>query len=223
MSELCLTAGDPLLCVAASQDKARQPRRQLSPARPAAGAAAECRRAPTCRCAPMAACRVTARSTAAPAGALSGNAHDRAPTTGTVTYTDRPDQPLLGYRNLALQAQLARRRPAASTCMPTSTDGGRIDGQLGISGARRHWTASSTCALNNLAFVELLTTELAAVKGTRQRQLPLRRHAGRNRPSPARHARRLRRRSAGRRAEAAATGDSGWPPAMPRCSGSTAA
>ena len=140
MSELCLSAGDPLLCAAASQDKAgnldasyRLHALPLALIVNAAGLADL----------PMRVdgnLRATARSAAAPAGALGGHASISSGH-GSISYTDHADQPLLHYRNLQLQAQLGGDQPAASTCTPGSTTvaAGRPGRHAaGAAGAGRH-------------------------------------------------------------------------------------
>lgn len=163
MSELCLTAGDPLLCAAASQDKAgnldasyRLRSLPLALIINAAGLADL----------PM---RVdgelagdgTIHRTAA--GALSGKASITS-TTGTVSYTDHADQPLLAYRNLSIQVQLGG-AAQHGTVHAELGDGGLLDGRVNVSGKQQALDGTLAMRLNNLAFVELLTSEVANVKG----------------------------------------------------------
>lgn len=163
MSDVCLTAGDPVLCVAGSQDKAgnldaNYRLRQLPlTLLMTAFASADM---------PMRADGIlqgdgTIRRSAA--GALSGNASITS-AKGTVTYNDRPDRPLLGYDNLALTAKLD---PAGQQItLRTELDGGgNIYGQVGISGPQQALNGQLSLRIGNLAFLELLTSQLAEVKG----------------------------------------------------------
>ncbi len=163
MSDLCLTAGDPLLCVAASQDKGGK-----------LDASYRLRNLPI-------ALLMTAVTTAdlpmradgklqgdgkihrSAAGALSGNAAITS-SQGTVTYTDRPDHPLVTYSNLSLNAQLAPAGQQVSLRLDLK-DGGGIHGQLAIIGEQRALNGQLSLRVNDLAFLELFTSELAAVKG----------------------------------------------------------
>lgn len=163
LSELCLSAGDPQLCVAASQDKrgnldASYNLRALPLALllNAAGSADL----------PMRADGTLEGSGAihrSAAGALSGDAAISS-AQGTVTYTDQPGQPLLRYEQLSVNAALVpgSQRIALHAGLG---DGGRLDGQATLSGTSQALDGQLDLHINDLAFVELFTSEIASVKG----------------------------------------------------------
>ena len=163
LSELCLSAGDPQLCVAANQDKAgnfdasyRLHALPLPLLLAVAGSAELPLRADGTL-------QGEGKIHRTAAGALSGNATlDSAH--GSVTYTDRPDQPLADYRNLALQARLTPGRQQLDLQVEL-TGGGHVDGQLAISGEKQDLSGQLTLQLKQLGFLELVSSELAAVKG----------------------------------------------------------
>jgi translocation and assembly module TamB len=164
LSDLCLTAGEPSLCVAGKQDKSgnldasyRLRDVPLALVMSATGQSDL----------PMRADGVlegdgTIRRTAA--GALSGQANITSPH-GTIAYTDRPDEPLLVYNALVAKAQLAPGNQQA-TVQATLNDGGTLNGNISVTGAQQALGGQVTLHLKNLAFVSLFTDELAAVKGT---------------------------------------------------------
>jgi translocation and assembly module TamB len=164
LSDLCLTAGDPMLCVAGSQDKAGQ-----------LDATYRLRELPlTLLMMAFASADVPMRADGilqgdgsihrSPAGALTGDASITS-AKGTVTYNDRPDRPLVSYNNFSLTAKLD---PGGQqiTLRADLDDGGNIHGQLGISGARQALNGQLSLRIGNLSFLELLTSELAQVKGS---------------------------------------------------------
>lgn len=163
MSDLCLTAGDPLLCVAAKQDKggnldASYRLRQVPLALLMTAAEASD--------SPMRADGIiegdgNIRRTAA--GALSGQANVRS-THGTVAYADHADQPLLVYDNLSANAQLAPDNQRL-TLSANLNDGGTLAGNVSLSGAQQALGGNVSLHLKNLGLIELFTTELAEVKG----------------------------------------------------------
>jgi len=163
MSDLCLTAGEPLLCFAASQDK----RGNLDASY-------------RLRDLPLALLMTAAGSAELPmradgtlqgegkihrnaAGALTGQATINS-SNGSITYTDSPDDPLASYSNLSLDAKLSPARQDLSMQVDF-VGGGRIEGQLGISGAQQALSGQLDIRINDLGFIELFTSELAAVKG----------------------------------------------------------
>jgi translocation and assembly module TamB len=163
MTDLCLTAGDPLLCVAANQDKGgnldasyRLRRVPLALLMTAAEAGSTPMRADG-----MIEGDGSIRRTAA--GALSGQASITSPH-GTIVYPDRSDQPLLVYDNLALNAQLAPDNQRV-TVNATLNDGGTLAGNVLVTGAQQALGGNVALHLKNLSVIELFTTELAAVKG----------------------------------------------------------
>ncbi|MHA6205403.1 translocation/assembly module TamB domain-containing protein [Dyella soli] len=163
LSELCLTAGEPLLCAAAKQDKAGN-----------LEASYRLRNLPT-------ALLMTAASTAKvpmrvegslegngnlrrnAAGALSGTATITS-ARGSIAFADRADQPLLTYDNLALNAQLA---PSSQHLEIHAglTNHGRLDGQATISGAQQALAGHVSVHASNLALLEIFTTDVVNPKG----------------------------------------------------------
>lgn len=163
LSELCLTAGEPLLCAAAKQDKAgnldASYRLHGMPIALIMSAVSTSKQ-------PM---RVEGtlegsgslrRNTA---GALTGNASITSPR-GSVAYADRADQPLVTYDNLALTAQLS---PSSQQLVLHAglTNNGRIDGQLNITGAQQSLGGHVGIHVSNLKLLEIFTTEVVNPKG----------------------------------------------------------
>jgi len=163
LSELCLTAGDPLLCASAKRDKAgnldADYRLQALPLALLLNAAGEAEL-------PL---RVdgsidgSGQIRRSAAGALSGHASIRS-AQGAVSYTDDADAPLLRYDQLQLSADLAPNRQQIDVHGGLD-DGGRIDGQVVISGAQQALSGQLEVHLGQLGFVELLSHEIANVKG----------------------------------------------------------
>ncbi|MBT2145406.1 MULTISPECIES: translocation/assembly module TamB domain-containing protein [unclassified Rhodanobacter] len=163
LSELCLSAGDPQLCVAAKQDKPgnldASYRLQALPLALLLNASGNADL-------PLRADGViegSGKLRRSAAGALSGNA-SLSSAQGSVSYTDRADEPLLRYDQLRVDADLAPtgQRIAVHGGLD---DGGRIDGQLTMSGAQQTLGGQLDLRLNSLAFVELFSGEVAGVKG----------------------------------------------------------
>ncbi|MCE5232754.1 MAG: translocation/assembly module TamB domain-containing protein [Mizugakiibacter sp.] len=162
LSQLCLAAGEPRLCVSGQRDARGTARANYSLTRmPIALLAA--------LAAPDAPLRIDGTLDGSGElrrdanGALSGRAGLRS-AAGGVVYTERPEQPLLGWREFAVDATLA---PSAqrATLRAALADGGRIDGEATLSGAQRALSGAVSVNLPSIAFVELLTPQLAAVKG----------------------------------------------------------
>ena len=163
LSELCLSAGDPQLCVAAKQDKPgnldASYRLHALPLALLLNAAGDADL-------PMRADGIldgNGKIRRDAAGALSGNASIGS-AHGSITYTDHADAPLLRYDQLRLSAELTptdRRIDLHSGL----DDGGRLDGQISIDGAQQTLGGQLDLRLNNLAFIELLSSEVANVKG----------------------------------------------------------
>jgi len=163
LSELCLTAGDPRLCVTARQDKPgnldANYRLQALPLALLLNATGNADL-------PMRADGViegSGKIRRSATGALSGNA-SLSSAQGSVSYTDRADEPLLRYEQLRVDADLA---PAAQRiAVHGGLDaGGRIDGQVTMSGAQQTLDGQLDLRLNSLAFIELFSSEVAGVKG----------------------------------------------------------
>jgi translocation and assembly module TamB len=163
LSELCLTAGDPLLCAAAKQDKAgnleASYRLHSLPIALLMSAASTAK-------VPM---RVegslegngNVRRNAA--GALNGNASITS-SHGSIAYADRPDEPLITYSNLAANAQLSPSNQRIDLHAGL-TNNGRLDGQVSISGAQQALAGQVSLHVTNLALLEIFTTEVVNPKG----------------------------------------------------------
>jgi translocation and assembly module TamB len=163
LSELCLSAGDPQLCVTARQDK---PGNLDASYRLQALPLALLLNATGNADLPMRADGVIegrGKLRRSAAGALSGNA-SLSSAQGSVSYTDRADEPLLRYDQLRVDADLA---PAGQRVAVHGglDEGGRIDGQVTMSGAQQTLGGQLDLRLNSLAFVELFSSEVANVKG----------------------------------------------------------
>ncbi len=163
LGELCLSAGDPLLCASGRRDKGgnldasyRLRALPLALILNAAGMADLPLRADG-------SLDGDGQLRRSVGGALSGHAAIRSDA-GTITYSDHPDQPLLAYRNLDLQAQLAAGDQRATLHAELDHDG-RLDGQMRLRGAAQALDGTLDLRLNQLAVVELFTSELADVKG----------------------------------------------------------
>lgn len=163
LSDMCLSAGDPQLCVAAKQDKPgnldasyRLHALPLALLMNAAGDADLPMRADGTL-------EGSGKIHRSAAGALSGNASISS-ARGSVTYTNQADAPLLRYDQLRLSAELA---PASQRIDVHSglDDGGRLDGQVTIVGAQQALGGQLDLRLNNLAVIELFSSEVANVKG----------------------------------------------------------
>jgi translocation and assembly module TamB len=163
LGDLCLTAGEPLLCVAAKQDKggnldASYRLRQVPLALIMTAAEASD--------SPMRADGIiegdgSIRRTAA--GALSGQANITS-AHGSVAYTDRSENPLLVYDNLVANAQLSPDNQHV-TVRASLNKGGTLDGNVSISGAQQALGGTVALHLTDLGVIELFTSELADVKG----------------------------------------------------------
>ncbi len=163
LSELCLSAGDPQLCVTAKQDKPgnldASYRLHALPLALLLNAAGDAEL-------PMRADGIlegSGKIRRSAAGALSGNASISS-AQGSITYTDHADAPLLHYDQLRVDAELT---PAGQRIDVHSglDDGGRLDGQITISGAQQTLGGQLDLRLNNLAFIELFSSEVANVRG----------------------------------------------------------
>ncbi len=163
LSELCLSAGDPQLCVAAKQDK---PGNLDASYRLQALPLALLLNATGNADLPMRADGViegSGKIRRSAAGALGGNASIGS-ARGSISYTDHTDEPLLRYDRLRVDADLS---PNGQRIVVQGglDDGGRIDGQVTISGAQQTLGGQLDLRLNNLAFIELFSSEVASVKG----------------------------------------------------------
>jgi translocation and assembly module TamB len=163
LSELCLGAGEPLLCVAGKQDKA-------------GNLEADYR----LRALPLALLLDASGNAGLPLrvdGVLQGDGHLRrsaagvldgnatlTSSEGALTYTERADHPALGWRNFALDARFGPGRQDATVRAELDQDG-RLDGRIGVSGAAQALDGELAVHLGSLAPLELATAELANVQG----------------------------------------------------------
>ncbi|MGN6283484.1 translocation/assembly module TamB domain-containing protein [Frateuria sp.] len=163
LSPLCLTAGDPLLCVQGKQDKAgnlaasyRLRALPLALLLNAAGYADLPMRADG---------ELHGEGTLkrSATGALSGKA-TLASDQGSVTYTQQAQRPLLGWRNLTVDADLAPGHQQLEAHAALNANG-RLDGRLTIDGDAQALGGQLTVNLDSLAPLELLTSEVANVQG----------------------------------------------------------
>jgi translocation and assembly module TamB len=163
LGELCLTAGDPLLCASAKQDKAgnldasyRLRALPLALLLNAAGASD----LPLRVDGDLQGDGQLHRSAA---GVLSGHASIGS-ARGSVTYTEHADAPLLDYEGFALGADLGA--GGQSFTLHAGLDhGGRLDGQVSLTGKQQALNGRIDLRLNSLAFVELFSNALANVHG----------------------------------------------------------
>ena len=100
-------------------------------------------------------------------GALNGHAA-LSSASGSILYPDNAEQPLLAYEGFSVEAALA---PQQSTVTLKSglNDGGRLDGHITLGAPGDHGMplgGEITAHLNNLRFVDLLTTTVSATKGS---------------------------------------------------------
>lgn len=159
LSELCLSAGTPQLCVAAKQDKAGN-----------LDASYRLHELPLALLMSAASSNMPMRGDGVldgsgqirrtAAGALNGTASITS-SQGSLTYVEHP---LLVYRDLALTAELSPSSQRA-TLRANLGDGGHLDGHIGITGAQQALDGQIDLRLSSLGFIELLTHEIANVKG----------------------------------------------------------
>ncbi len=163
LSELCLTAGEPLLCAAAKQDKAGNldaSYRLRSLPIALLMSAASTAKVPMRVEGSLEGNGSVRRNTA---GALNGNASITS-AHGSIAYADRPDEPLITYDNLALNAQLSPSNQRIDLHAGL-THNGRLDGQVTLSGAQQALGGQVSLHVNNLALLEIFTTEVVNPKG----------------------------------------------------------
>ena len=163
VSELCLTAGDPLLCASARQDSKgnldatyRLSKLPLELVLNAAGVAQLPMRA-------SGELQGSGQIHRSSKGQLTGHA-SLTSAKGSVTYTKNANKPLLSYSGLAVNAKLAPDHDDVTVHMGLN-DGGRIDGDVALSGAHQALSGQVQLHLGNLGFIELLTEQVANVKG----------------------------------------------------------
>ena len=163
LSELCLTAGEPLLCASAKQDKAgnldASYRLQALPLALLLNAAGEADL-------PLRAdgnLQGDGQLRRSAAGAFSGHA-SLGSARGSITYTEHADAPLLSYDDFALDAELGADSQRFSVRAGLD-HGGRLDGQASLSGKQQALAGQLDLRLNSLAFLELFGNTLANVHG----------------------------------------------------------
>lgn len=163
LAQLCLTAGDPLLCLSANYDKAGN-----------LDASYQLHAVPLTLIADAvgnAQISFSAEGTLEgngklhrnAAGMLTGNASITS-AQGRFTYNEHPDQPVLSYTGLALNANLSPGNQQI-TLRAALNGNGRLDGEVSILGAQQTLAGQIGLHLDNLAFITLFTDEVANVKG----------------------------------------------------------
>jgi translocation and assembly module TamB len=163
LSELCLTAGDPQLCVSGNYDKAGN-----------LDASYQLRAVPLTLVVdaignadmPFSAEGVlegNGKIRRNAAGSLTGNASITSPQ-GHFTYREHPDQPALSYTSLAVNAILAPGNQQINV-RATLNGNGSLNGQASITGAQELLAGEISVHLDNLNFISLFTDALVNVKG----------------------------------------------------------
>lgn len=163
LSDLCLSGGDPQLCVNAKQDKAGN-----------LEASYQLRSLPLALLVSLASTKDTpmrgdgviegsGNIKRNAAGALNGTASITS-TQGSVTLVQHADRPILTYHNLALTANLTPYSQRV-TVHANLTGDGLIDGNIGVTGAQQVLDGQIRLHITNLALVEMFTTQLDNVKG----------------------------------------------------------
>jgi translocation and assembly module TamB len=163
LSELCLGAGDPLLCVQGRQDKGgnlaasyRLRALPLALLLNAAGYAELPLRADGSLHG-----EGTLKRSAG--GALSGQA-TLASDQGSITYVQQAQRPLLAWHGLTVDARLAPGHQQVEAHAGLNGNG-RLDGRLTIDGTSQALGGELALRLDSLAPIELLTSQLANVQG----------------------------------------------------------
>jgi translocation and assembly module TamB len=163
LGELCLTAGEPLLCVNGNLDKGGNLdagyRLHAVPLALIASAAGST----TMPISADGTLEGSGKLRRTAAGALSGNA-SLTSSQGRITYNEHPDQPLLSYKDLALNATLAPDNQQA-TLHASINGNGRLDGQIAVTGKQQSLSGQVGLHLEDVAFISLFTDTLANVKG----------------------------------------------------------
>lgn len=164
-SELCLEGGDASLCASAdvAADGALQARYRIDRLPLALLMQLAASQAPLMVSGEIAGTGEIRRSSA---GALDGKVHLQSPQ-GALAQVDHAQAPLLGWNDFALDATLTPQATQASLRANFDHDG-KLDGEITLSGPMADTTAMSghvDLALNSLAFVDLLTPEVANTQG----------------------------------------------------------
>jgi len=164
LSQTCLTAGTPVLCLSA--EKARDGalnasyRLQQIPLALIASFAGEGSPLHT-----EGVINGEGKLARSADGKLSGHATLTSPE-GRVTYADRPELPLLAYTDFDIDATLAPQDQHVTLAAKFSK-GGHLRGDIRLSGPDQALSGQVAMRLDSLAPVELFTTALANVKGHR--------------------------------------------------------
>lgn len=163
LSELCLTAGAPLLCAHARQDAAGN-----------LEAGYRLRALPLAlllNAAGYADLPLRADGTLHGDGTLQRNAHGAlsgqaslASDQGAVTYTTHAERPLLAWHQLALAASLTPAHQQVDVHGGLNNDG-RLDGHITLDGTRQALGGQLVLRLDSLAPLELVSSEVANVQG----------------------------------------------------------
>lgn len=162
LSALCLTAGTPVMCLSAkkARDGTLHADYKLQQIPLALIATAVGQGAPLHAEGVINGEGQIARTAA---GELSGHATLTSPK-GEIRYADRPKLPLLAYDNFNVEATLTPEQQHV-TLSAAFRHGGRLNGDISVSGANQALSGQVAMRLNSLAPVELFTTALADVKG----------------------------------------------------------
>jgi translocation and assembly module TamB len=98
------------------------------------------------------------------AGALSGGANI-ASATGSIAYPDSQQQPLVSYQDFAVAAKLDAQQSVIDVHSAFDHDG-HLNGHITIgSGENAAIAGTITASMNNLGFIDLLSTQTASTKG----------------------------------------------------------
>ncbi|HEV2538973.1 MAG TPA: translocation/assembly module TamB domain-containing protein [Frateuria sp.] len=163
LSELCLSAGEPLLCVQGRQDKggnlAASYRLQALPLALLLNAAGYAQ-LPLRADGSLRGAGTFRRSAS---GALDGQA-TLASDQGSVTYVQQAQRPLLAWHGLTVDARLAPGHQQIEAHAGLNANG-RLDGHLTIDGADQALGGELALRLDSLAPIELFTTQVAGVQG----------------------------------------------------------
>jgi translocation and assembly module TamB len=163
LGDLCLTAGDPLLCVSGNYDQHgnlnASYRLHAVPLKLVLDAVGNTDM-------PVSADGMlegNGKIQRNAAGTLTGNASITSPQ-GRFVYNEHPDQPALTYSDLAVNAALSPGNQQV-TVRAALNGNGRLDGQVGITGTQQALAGQINLHLSDLGFIGLFTDALANVKG----------------------------------------------------------
>jgi translocation and assembly module TamB len=162
LSQFCLTAGAPQLCLSANRD-----------AKGAMTAKYDLRHLPLQLLATLASgsdplqasgeISGTGQLSVAANGALNGNA-SLAASAGHIAYASNPGRPLLAWSSITANAEATGANQHVRLHGALS-DGGHVDGDITVSGANRALHGTVDAELRSLAFLEALSPEIANVHG----------------------------------------------------------